>query len=103
MRQIRKGAAVMPLAVILNGKVLLDNRADPNIADTEERFTALMYASAEGHIDNVRILLAYNSDPSLKDVDGDSAITFAIRNGHTDIANLLRSYAQMQDKLKKSN
>lgn len=84
-------------------KVLLDNRADPNIADTEERFTALMYASAEGHIDNVRILLAYNSDPSLKDVDGDSAITFAIRNGHTDIANLLRSYAQMQDKLKKSN
>jgi len=83
-------------------KVLLDNRADPDIADYEERFTALMYASAEGHIENVRILLAYNSDPSLKDIDGDSAMAFATRNGHTDIANLLRSFAQMQDNLKKS-
>ena len=83
-------------------KVLLDNKADPDIADSEEGFTALMYASAEGHIENVRILLAYNSNPSLKDIDGDSALAFAIRNGHTDITNLLRSFAQMQDNLKKS-
>ncbi len=83
-------------------KVLLDNSADPDMADSEERFTALMYASAEGHIENVRILLAYNSNPSLKDIDGDSALAFAVRNGHTDIANLLRSFAQMQDNLKKT-
>ena len=84
-------------------KVLLDNNADPNIADSVERFTALMYASAEGHIENVRFLLSYNSDPSLKDIDGDNAMSFAIRNGHTEIANLLQSYVQMQDNLKKSN
>lgn len=83
-------------------KVLLDSKADPDIADLEERFTALMYASAEGHIENVRILLAYNSDPSLKDIDGDSAMAFAIRNGHRDIVSLLRSFAQMQENLKKS-
>ncbi len=83
-------------------KVLLDNSADPDIADSEERFTALMYASAEGLIENVRILLAYNSDPSLKDIDGDSALAFAVRNNHSDIANLLQSYSKMQDNLKKS-
>ncbi len=82
-------------------KVLLDNKANPDIADSEERYTALMYAAAEGHMENVRILLAYNSDPYLKDVDGDSAMTFATRNKHTDIAKLLRSFAHMQENLKK--
>jgi len=73
-------------------KTLLDHKADPNLTDKEEHFTALMYAAAEGQLDVVRILLAYNADPALKDVDGDDALTFARNNGHTAIASLLTSF-----------
>jgi len=73
-------------------KTLLDHQADPNLIDKEEHFTALMYAAAEGQLDVVRILLAYNADPALKDVDGDDALTFARNNGHTAIASLLTSF-----------
>jgi len=73
-------------------KALLDHRADPDLTDKEEHFSALMYAAAEGQLDVVRILLAYNADPALKDVDGDDALTFAKNNGHTVIATLLTSF-----------
>ena len=72
-------------------KLLLDNRAEINITDNEEHFTALMYAAAEGQMDNVKLLLSYKADPLLKDIDGDNAMTFAVKNGHTDIASLLKS------------
>jgi len=72
-------------------KMLLDHQADPDLKDTDEHFTALMYAAAEGHLDVVKILLAYRADPSLKDADGDDAITFAIKNGYNEVADLLRS------------
>jgi ankyrin repeat protein len=50
-----------------------------------------MFAAAEGHIDVVRILLEYNADPSLEDIDGDTAETFARQNGHSEVADLLKS------------
>jgi ankyrin repeat protein len=40
------------------------------VVDSEEHFTPIMFAAAEGHIDVVRILLEYNADPSLEDTDG---------------------------------
>jgi ankyrin repeat protein len=76
-----------PVAV----KLLLDHGADPNLIDREEHFTALMYAAAEGQINNVRILLTLHADPSLKDADGDDAMTFAINNGHSEVVSLLKS------------
>ena len=72
-------------------KMLLDNQADPNMTDSEEHFTALMYAAAEGQLDVVRILLSYRADPALKDIDGDDALTFAVNNGHKEVASLLQS------------
>ena len=72
-------------------KLLLDNYADPNLADKAEQFTPLMYAAAEGHLEVVKILLAYRADPLLKDIDGDNAQTFASRNGHNEVAALLQS------------
>jgi len=70
---------------------LLKNGADPNVVDSEEHFTALMFAAAEGHIDVVKILLEYHADPSLKDIDGDTAESFARQNGHEEVADLLES------------
>lgn len=72
-------------------KLLLDRYADPNLADKEEHFTALMYAASEGQLAVVKLLLTGNADPSLKDTDGDNAMTFAQKNGHTDVYILLQS------------
>lgn len=71
-------------------QLLLDNNANTNIADKEEHYTALMYAAAEGQTENVKILLAYRANPFLKDADGDSAITFARNNKHSEIVKLLQ-------------
>jgi ankyrin repeat protein len=68
---------------------LLKKGADPNVVDSEEHFTPLMFAAAEGHVDVVKILLEYHADPTLKDIDGDTAESFARTNGHDEIADLL--------------
>jgi len=71
-------------------KLLLDWKADPNFVDGVEQWTALMFAAGEGQLEVVKILLAHGADPALKDVDGDTALTFAQRNGHAHVARLLR-------------
>ncbi len=71
-------------------KLLLDYKADPNMYDKAELFTALMYAAAEGHLDIVKMLINHKADPARKDIDGDNALTFAQNNGHKEIVNLLK-------------
>lgn len=75
-------------------KLLLENKAEPNLTDTQEHFSALMYAAAEGHLEGVKILLKCGADPSLKDIDGDNALTFAGNNGHKEVVDYLRSYVK---------
>lgn len=70
--------------------LLLESGADVNTVDTNEGFTPLMYAAAEGHVDVVKALLQHDADPSLRDTDGDSARDFAQRNGHTRVVRLLQ-------------
>jgi uncharacterized protein len=73
-------------------KLLLNHQADPDIQDKDEHFTALMYAASEGQLEVVRILIANRANPSLKDIDGDDAGTFAEKNGHKEISDLLNSF-----------
>lgn len=54
------------------------------------REMALQEAALNGDTDLVRVLLEYGADPSLKDVDGDNAYIFALQNGHTEVAELLK-------------
>jgi len=72
-------------------KILLEHNADPNIVDAVEAFTPLMHAAAEGQLEVVKVLLEYNADASLKDVDGENAYMFALANGHTEVAELLKA------------
>jgi uncharacterized protein len=51
-----------------------------------------MFAASEGQLENIKLLLKYNADPWLKDVDGDNALTFALKNGHKNVVDLLSSY-----------
>lgn len=75
-------------------KLLLDAGSDPNLFDKDEHFTALMYAAAEGHLENVKMLLSYKADPLMKDVDGDYAMVFAKNNGHTEVVNYLSKFVK---------
>lgn len=71
--------------------LLLSRKADPNIADNDEKFTALMFAASEGHLEVVKVLLSGKADPSLRDKDNDNAETFARRNGHSSVADFIKS------------
>ena len=50
-----------------------------------------MTAAAEGQLEVVRMLLVYGANPGLKDVDGDTAGTFAEQKGHSAVVDLLRN------------
>ncbi|MCK5457486.1 MAG: ankyrin repeat domain-containing protein [Melioribacteraceae bacterium] len=73
-------------------ELLLQNDANPNSIDNLEHFTPLMHAAAEGHIEVVKILLDHGADPSLKDIDGDTAESFAVQKGHSKVAKLLKEH-----------
>lgn len=70
-------------------QLLLEAGADPDIADKAEGFTALMFAAAEGQFEVVKALVKYGADKNLRDIDGDTARSFATTNGHLEIARLL--------------
>jgi ankyrin repeat protein len=71
-------------------KILLDNGADPNKVDSEEHFSPLMHAAAEGHLEVVKVLIQYGADKFLKDEDGDDAATFAAQSGHMQVVEFLK-------------
>ena len=70
-------------------RVLLEAGAEPNVTDKGEGFTPLMHAAAEGQAKVVQTLLKHNADPTLRDVDGDTALDFATQNGHDNVVRLL--------------
>ena len=83
-------------------KLLLQHKADPNIADNEKHFTALMYAAAEGQLEVVKLLLTNKADPGLKYIDGSMAVTFALNNGHKEVADFIRSFIKSKNDLKEN-
>ena len=72
-------------------KILLDHGADPNVVDSDEHFSPLMHAAAEGHLDVVKVLISHGADRSLKDVDGDDAASFAAQSEHMQVVEYLKS------------
>ncbi len=72
-------------------KILLDKGAEANIIDSDEHFSPLMHAAAEGNMEVVKILMEFEADPSLIDVDGDDAEFFARQAGHAAVADYLHA------------
>ena len=72
-------------------KLLIEMKSDPNAVDKEEHFTPLMHAAAEGHLEVVKVLLENGADASMKDIDGDTAESFALQNGHKEVAEYIKS------------
>ncbi len=71
--------------------LLLIKGAEVDVQGTLEGFTALMTAAAEGQVEVVRRLLDHGADRDIEDTDGDTALTFARQNGHTEVVALLES------------
>lgn len=84
-------------------QLLLTRGSFVNAQDPFQEETALMWASAEGQLEAVKALLAAGADPNLKahvstikerkNADhasgGFTALMFAVRNGHEDVAKVL--------------
>jgi ankyrin repeat protein len=72
-------------------RLLLIGGAEVDVQGTLEGFTALMTAAAEGQVEVVRVLLDHGADRSIEDSDGDTALTFAQQNSHTEVVELLET------------
>lgn len=68
---------------------LLDAKAEVDLVDNDEGFTALMFAAGEGHTAIIDRLLQAGARSEIKDIDGDTALDFAKRNGHQGAAERL--------------
>ena len=93
LRDLNRRTALMYAATGPNTlaiETLLAHGAEVNITDNGEGWSALMFAAAEGQADNIQLLLKHGSDPDLKDIDGDTAFSFASNNGHEVTARLLQ-------------
>lgn len=70
-------------------KTLLEFKAKLNVGAGQTRMTPVMYASAYGHYPLVEFLLDAKARVLGKDKFKRTALTVAVRNGHTKIASLL--------------
>jgi len=82
-------------------KLLLDRGANVN-AKTFVSGTALMFASGRGHIGIVQMLLNAGADPHIQiegteSEDGMTALTYAIREGHEDIVEIMREVMKLPE------
>ena len=78
-------------------RILLDKGAEPNVVDSDEHFSPLMHAAAEGNLDVVKILMEAGSDATLKDIDGDNAASFARQSSHIEVANYLDAFTNLKE------
>ena len=73
-------------------RLLIARGADVNLVDNNEGWTALMFAAAEGLAPNVKILLENGADTKPKDIDGDTAAAFAVKNGHNQVVDMINAH-----------
>ena len=78
-------------------QLLIAKGAKVNLVDNNEGWTALMFAAAEGLAPNVKLLLDNGADTTPKDIDGDTAASFAANNGHTAVAKMIEEYTKTME------
>jgi ankyrin repeat protein len=74
-----------------DAEVLLAHGANKDWAIPGDGMTALMLAAYRGDVDTVNVLLRAGVDVNAKRFDGSTALTKALEECHTEIADLLRA------------
>lgn len=74
---------------LLTNPTIATNYADVNAREHLYGRTALLIASAEGHLEVVRLLIEAGSDLNVTDAEGSTALSLARNYGHLDVAALL--------------
>jgi uncharacterized protein len=73
-------------------RLLVNSRANINAVNPTNKFTALIYAAAYGHLEAVKILLNAGADISAKDNKGKTAADYAQEYKRTEVLALLRKF-----------
>ncbi len=77
---------------------LLEHGANPNIPCRAIKENALHAAVRRNYSpDMIRLLLQHGADPALTRADGRTALALAVRNGHEEIAAVLRAHGVTDD------
>lgn len=87
------GTALASVAVkgdVNLAKLLLENKANPNIAD-DAGVTPLVYAVQFRNKELIQLLLKYKADKNKKDNEGKSPYDYALFSNNQDIINLLKN------------
>ena len=70
-------------------KLLIDQGADVNAKSTPYKDTAILYAASNGYKKIVELLLAAGANPDIENIDGESPMSQAEYNGHSEVVDLL--------------
>lgn len=77
-------------------RMLLSMHARTDTRTALAKETPLLEAAEMNQLDTVAVLLEYGADWSATDVDGRTALDWAIKNGNTTMADLLRNHSGSQ-------
>jgi len=71
-------------------KLLLENKADPNLADSGG-MTPLLYAIQFKNVDLIKLLLSYKANKNQADLSGKMPFEYAVFTKNQEIINLLKN------------
>ncbi|MBI9067828.1 MAG: ankyrin repeat domain-containing protein [Salinivirgaceae bacterium] len=80
-------------------KLLIQANANVNKASSAHHYTPLIFAAHHGNLEVVKLLIASKANINAKTKNGDMAVSFAINEGHEEIAKLLIHYVKTDAKL----
>ncbi len=96
------GATSLFVAIIAKdnipgARLLLERGADPEARLSEWSDTLLHWAAYDGLFKAVNLLLEFGANARLTNDEGETPLDLAVRNGHDDVAMLLRDYIRATD------
>jgi len=95
-----RGRGVLHLACTENDhqaiETFIEGMADVNAQDLAG-FTPLMWSAGRNNVESVKMLLDYEADMNIKAARGQTAMTFALTNGCSAIADILESHQMILD------
>ncbi|XP_029368745.1 cyclin-dependent kinase 4 inhibitor D [Echeneis naucrates] len=87
----RTALQVMMMGSTPVAQLLLEQGADPNVADVRTRTTPLHDAARTGFLDTVRLLVEYKADPQARDLANCRPVDLARQNHHKSVVDFLES------------